>query len=41
VAVVPGAAFGSDQHLRFSFALARGRIETGIERVAAALGRLG
>jgi aspartate aminotransferase len=40
VAIVPGAAFGSDAHLRFSFALSRERIGTGIERVAAALGRL-
>ena len=40
VAIVPGSAFGSDQHLRFSFALSRERIETGIGRVAAALGRL-
>jgi len=40
VAIVPGAAFGSDAHLRFSFALSRERIETGIERVAAALKRL-
>lgn len=40
VAVVPGAAFGSDAHLRFSFALSRERIETGIERVAAALEKL-
>jgi aspartate aminotransferase len=40
VAIVPGAAFGSDEHLRFSFALSRGRIGTGIERVAAALGKL-
>jgi aspartate aminotransferase len=41
VAIVPGAAFGSDAHLRFSFALSRERIGTGIERVAAALGKLG
>ncbi|HWR98180.1 MAG TPA: pyridoxal phosphate-dependent aminotransferase [Candidatus Methanoperedens sp.] len=41
VAIVPGAAFGSDAHLRFSFALSRERIGTGIERVAAALARLG
>jgi aspartate aminotransferase len=40
VAIVPGAAFGSDEHLRFSFALSRERIGTGIERVAAALGKL-
>jgi len=39
-AIVPGAAFGSDAHLRFSFALSRERIGTGVERVAAALGRL-
>jgi aspartate aminotransferase len=40
VAVVPGAAFGSDDHLRFSFALSRERIETGIGRVAEALAKL-
>ena len=40
VAIVPGAAFGSDEHLRFSFALSRERIGTGIERVAAALEKL-
>jgi aspartate aminotransferase len=40
VAIVPGAAFGSDEHLRLSFALSRERIGTGIERVAAALGKL-
>lgn len=40
VAIVPGVAFGSDAHLRFSFALSRERIATGIERIAAALSRL-
>ncbi|HEY5999883.1 MAG TPA: pyridoxal phosphate-dependent aminotransferase [bacterium] len=40
VAIVPGAAFGSDAHLRFSFALSRERIAAGIERVGAALARL-
>jgi len=41
VAIVPGAAFGSEEHLRLSFALSRERIGSGIERVAAALGKLG
>jgi aspartate aminotransferase len=37
VAVVPGAAFGDDQHLRLSFACSRGQIERGVERMAEAL----
>ena len=40
VATIPGAAFGSDSHLRLSFALSRERIETGVQRVAAALAAL-
>jgi aspartate aminotransferase len=40
VAVIPGAAFGSDAHLRLSFALARDRIREGVGRIAEALSRL-
>ncbi|MDI9570257.1 MAG: pyridoxal phosphate-dependent aminotransferase [Pseudomonadota bacterium] len=41
VAVVPGADFGADKHLRLSYATSRELIETGVARIAAALGRLG
>ena len=37
VAVVPGAAFGSDRHVRISFACSRAALESGLERIAAAL----
>lgn len=40
VAVVPGQAFGSDEHIRFSFALSMERIEEGMRRVERALNRL-
>jgi aspartate aminotransferase len=40
VAIVPGAAFGSDAHLRFSFALSREKITAGVARVAEALQKL-
>jgi aspartate aminotransferase len=40
VAVIPGAAFGSDAHLRLSFALSRERIEEGVGRIAEALSKL-
>jgi aspartate/methionine/tyrosine aminotransferase len=40
VAVVPGQAFGSDEHVRFSFALSMDRIEEGMKRVERALSRL-
>ncbi len=36
-ATIPGAAFGSDSHLRLSFALSRERIETGLQRIGDAL----
>jgi aspartate aminotransferase len=39
VAVVPGAAFGADDHLRLSFACSRATLAEGLERIAAALGR--
>jgi aspartate aminotransferase len=38
VAVVPGEAFGSRDHIRLSFSCSRERIDEGLRRVAAALG---
>lgn len=40
VAVVPGADFGSDRHVRLSYACGLEAIRTGLERIAAACGRL-
>lgn len=40
VAVVPGIAFGTDDHIRLSFACSEDEIERGLERMAEALGRL-
>ncbi len=40
VAVIPGQAFGSDEHIRFSFALSMDRLEEGMRRVEKALARL-
>jgi aspartate aminotransferase len=40
VAVVPGDAFGSDEHIRFSFAISVDGIREGMGRVAAALAAL-
>jgi len=37
VAVVPGAAFGSDDHIRISFACSRATLLEALERIAAAL----
>lgn len=37
VAVVPGAAFGAEGHLRLSFACSRANLAEGLERIAAAL----
>ena len=39
VAVVPGAAFGADNHLRLSFACSRATLAEGLARIAAALAR--
>jgi aspartate aminotransferase len=39
VAVVPGAAFGADNHIRLSFACSRATLAEGLERIAAALAR--
>ena len=41
VAAVPGAEFGEDSCLRFSFATSRERIATGINRIKEALEKLG
>jgi len=40
VAAVAGQSFGSDAHVRFSFALATDRLEAGFDRIAAAVARL-
>jgi len=40
VAVVPGEAFGSSQHLRLSYATSEDAIEEGVGRFAEAVGRL-
>jgi len=40
VAVVPGAAFGDDSHIRISFACSRNELERGLERIAEALASL-
>ena len=40
LATVPGAAFGADALIRFSFATAMGTIEEGMKRLAEALGKL-
>jgi len=37
VAVVPGAAFGAEGHIRISFACSRETLREGLERIAAAL----
>ena len=40
VAVVPGSGFGVPQNLRLSYACSMENIEGGIERIAAAAGKL-
>jgi aspartate aminotransferase len=40
VAVVPGIAFGSDDHVRISYAASMERIREGVRRIGAALGKL-
>jgi len=40
VVLVPGAAFGSDAHLRLSYATSMGQIEKGMTRMAEALAKL-
>ncbi len=39
VAVVPGIAFGNDDHIRLSFACSREQLRLGLERMAVALSR--
>ena len=39
VAVVPGSAFGADEHIRLSFATSLEELGRGIERIAEALSR--
>jgi aspartate/methionine/tyrosine aminotransferase len=39
VAVVPGAAFGDDDHVRISYACSRETLESGLTRMAAVLTR--
>lgn len=39
VAVVPGTAFGADDHIRLSFACSRATLTEGLARIAAALAR--
>lgn len=41
VAVVPGMAFGADQHIRLAFACSVEDLERGIQRIGEALGRYG
>ena len=41
VAVVPGVAFGSDDHVRISYATSMDEIVKGMDRIEEALGRLG
>src|SRR3954447_5157855 len=40
VAVVPGSAFGSDDHVRISYATSMERLQEGVRRIEAALGNL-
>ncbi|HXH37497.1 MAG TPA: aminotransferase class I/II-fold pyridoxal phosphate-dependent enzyme, partial [Thermoanaerobaculia bacterium] len=40
VAVVPGSAFGSDDHVRISYATSMERLQEGVQRVASALAKL-
>ena len=40
VAVVPGAAFGSDSHIRLSYATSMKNIEEGIKRIKEAISKL-
>jgi len=40
VGVVPGAGFGTDEHIRISFAVADDRLRVGLERLREGLGRM-
>jgi aspartate aminotransferase len=39
VVVVPGSAFGNDDHIRISFACSRAALEEGLSRMADVLSR--
>jgi aspartate aminotransferase len=39
VAVVPGEAFGTDQHIRISYATSMRELERGLDRIAAFIGK--
>ena len=41
VAIVPGAAFGSDDHIRLSYATSLKNIEEGVKRIKNAIAKLG
>ncbi len=41
VVVVPGAAFGADDHIRISFACSRAALTEGLERMSAVLAKVG
>jgi aspartate/methionine/tyrosine aminotransferase len=40
VAVIPGSAFGSDDHVRISYAASMERLQEGVRRIEAALRKL-
>jgi aspartate aminotransferase len=40
VAVIPGSAFGSDDHVRLSYATSMERLKEGVERIESALSKL-
>jgi len=40
VAVIPGAAFGSNDHVRISYATSMERLQEGIRRIGVALQKL-
>jgi aspartate/methionine/tyrosine aminotransferase len=40
VAIVPGEAFGADDHIRLSYATSMENLEKGMDRITAALARL-
>ena len=40
MAAVPGAAFGSDDHIRLSYAVSEEQIEEGLDRIEAAAAKI-
>jgi aspartate aminotransferase len=40
VAVIPGSAFGSDDHVRISYAVTMDRLQEGVRRIESALKKL-